>query len=174
MSATSEAKSCPPKIQAASTKANRTLTTWCGTAIEKEIESMRRNNYPLRLQPSLMAEARRLAEWEGVALNQLFNVAVAEKLASLRTEEYLRERIRRAGGSELEQILVRPKIRNLPMERDGLLTDELQSFGKKPQTEEQAAPSPDVEPSAEVGKAFGWATPRFGKLKRHLEKTRGR
>jgi hypothetical protein len=162
-------------MRAASTKAKRTLATWCGIAIEKELESMRRNNYPLRLQPSLMAEARRLAEWEGVALNQLFNVAVAEKLASLRTEEYLRERIRRAGGSELEQILVRPKIRNLPMERDRLLTDELQQgFGKKPQTEVQAAPSPDLEPSAEVGKAFGWATPRFGKLKRHLEKTRGR
>jgi hypothetical protein len=131
---------------------------------------MKRSNYPLRLQPSLMAEARRLAEWEGVALNQLFNVAVAEKLASLRTEEYLRERIRRAGGSELDQILVRAKIRNLPMERDGLLTDELQGFGNKPQTEVQAAPPPALEPSGAAGKPFGRATPQFGKLKKRLER----
>ena len=40
---------------------------------------MRRSNFALRLQPSLLDEARKLAEAEGVALNQLINVAVAEK-----------------------------------------------------------------------------------------------
>jgi hypothetical protein len=33
----------------------------------------------LRLQPSLLDELRKVAEAEGVALNQLINVAVAEK-----------------------------------------------------------------------------------------------
>jgi hypothetical protein len=136
--------------------------------IEKELESMRRSNYPLRLQPSLMAEARRLAELEGIALNQLFNVAVAEKLASLRTEEYLRERIRRAGGSELEQILVRAKIRNLPMEREGLLPGGPPSAAQSKQV--HPAPPPALEPSGEAGKPFGWATPQFGKLKKRLER----
>ena len=51
---------------------------------------MRRSNFALRLQPSLLDEARKLAESEGVALNQLINVAVAEKVSALRTEEYLR------------------------------------------------------------------------------------
>jgi hypothetical protein len=40
---------------------------------------MRKSNFALRLQPSLLDEARKLAEAEGVALNQLVNVAVAEK-----------------------------------------------------------------------------------------------
>ena len=51
---------------------------------------MRKSNFALRLQPSLLEEARKLAESEGVALNQLINVAVAEKLSALRTEDYLR------------------------------------------------------------------------------------
>ena len=41
---------------------------------------MRKSNFALRLQPSLLDEARKVAETEGVALNQLINVAVAEKL----------------------------------------------------------------------------------------------
>ena len=53
---------------------------------------MRRSNFALRLQPSLLEELRKAAELEGVALNQLINVAVAEKLSALRTEEYFRER----------------------------------------------------------------------------------
>lgn len=50
---------------------------------------MRKSNFALRLQPSLLAEARTLAAAEGVALNQLINVAVAEKLAAARTERRL-------------------------------------------------------------------------------------
>ena len=53
---------------------------------------MRRRNFALRLQSSLMEEARKLAESEGVALNQLINVAVAEKISTLRTEQYFQER----------------------------------------------------------------------------------
>jgi hypothetical protein len=50
----------------------------------------------LRLQASLLDEARKLAEAEGVALNQLINVAVAEKLSALRTASYFKERAKRA------------------------------------------------------------------------------
>ena len=53
---------------------------------------MRRSNVALRLQESLLDEARRVSESEGVALNQFINVAVAEKLSALRTEDYFRER----------------------------------------------------------------------------------
>ena len=40
---------------------------------------MRQSNFALRLQDSLLKEARLLSKSEGVALNQFINVAVAEK-----------------------------------------------------------------------------------------------
>lgn len=42
---------------------------------------MRRSNVALRLQTSLLEEAKRVGASEGVALNQLINVAVAEKIS---------------------------------------------------------------------------------------------
>lgn len=68
---------------------------------------MRKSNFALRLQPSLLEEARRLAEEEGVALNQLINVALAEKLSALRTETYFAERAARADTSRAIEILQR-------------------------------------------------------------------
>ena len=64
-----------------------------------------RSNVALRLQTSLLEEARRVAESEGVALNQLINVAVAEKLSALRTAEYFRERAGRADLGKAKRIL---------------------------------------------------------------------
>jgi len=43
---------------------------------------MRRSNFALRLQPSLLEELRKAAELEGVALSQLINVAVVEKVSA--------------------------------------------------------------------------------------------
>ncbi len=57
---------------------------------------MRKSNVALRLQPSLLEEAKKVSETEGVALNQFINVAVAEKISALRTENYFRERAARA------------------------------------------------------------------------------
>ena len=57
---------------------------------------MRKSNFALRLQASLLDEARKLADEEGVALNQLINVALAEKLSALRTETFFQERSDRA------------------------------------------------------------------------------
>jgi len=66
---------------------------------------MRRSNFPLRLASSLLEEARRVAEGEGVALNQLINIAVAEKISALRTEDFFRERASRANVQEALRIL---------------------------------------------------------------------
>src|SRR6202023_2941205 len=66
---------------------------------------MRRSNFALRLQPSLLEELRKAAEVEGVALIQLINVAVAEKVSALRTEEYFRERSGRANIGKAKRIL---------------------------------------------------------------------
>jgi hypothetical protein len=68
---------------------------------------MRKSNFALRLQPSLLDEARKLAEAEGVALNQLINVAVAEKLSALRTETYFAERTARADTPRALDLLTR-------------------------------------------------------------------
>lgn len=81
---------------------------------------MRRSNFALRLQPSLFEEARKAAEMEGVALNQLINVAVAEKLSALRTEEYFRERAGRASRAETLRILGRSGKGNPPLPGDEL------------------------------------------------------
>jgi hypothetical protein len=56
-------------------------------------EVMRKGNFALRLQPSLLDEARKLAEAEGVALNQLINVAVAEKVSLPAPKTLLPERV---------------------------------------------------------------------------------
>jgi hypothetical protein len=81
---------------------------------------MRRSNFALRLAPSLMAEARKLADAEGVALNQLINVAVAEKISTLRTAEYFRERAGRADRRETLRILARAGKAHPPQEGDEL------------------------------------------------------
>ena len=70
-----------------------------------ENRSKREPNYPLRLQPSLMAGARKLAKSERVSLNQLINVCVAEKLSALRAEESFQERILRVAPAGILQIL---------------------------------------------------------------------
>jgi hypothetical protein len=81
---------------------------------------MRKSNFALRLQPSLLEEARRLAEAEGVALNQLINVAVAEKISALRTEKYFAERAARANIPKALGILKRAGVGNPPMRGDRL------------------------------------------------------
>lgn len=79
---------------------------------------MRRSNVALRLQASLLEEARKVSEREGVALNQFINVAVAEKLSALRTEEYFRERAARGRMAKAKQILRRAGKGKLPMTGD--------------------------------------------------------
>jgi hypothetical protein len=81
---------------------------------------MRKSNFALRLQPSLLDEARKLAEKEGVALNQLINVAVAEKLSALRTESYIAERAARADIPKALRILKRAGMNRPPMKGDEL------------------------------------------------------
>ena len=55
-----------------------------------------------------------------MALNQLINVAVAEKVSALRTEAYFQERGRRANRAETLRILERAGKGNPPVEGDEL------------------------------------------------------
>ena len=81
---------------------------------------MRKSNFALRLQPSLLEEARKLAEEEGVALNQLINLAVAEKVSALRTENYIAERAARASIPKALRILKRAGVGQRPVKGDEL------------------------------------------------------
>jgi hypothetical protein len=79
---------------------------------------MRKSNFALRLQPSLLAELRKVASAENVTLNQFINVAVAEKLSALRTEDYFRERATRANVPAALKILDRLGVGNPPRRDD--------------------------------------------------------
>ena len=81
---------------------------------------MRRSNFALRVQKSLLEEARKLAEAEGVALNQFINVALAEKLAAIRTASYFRERASRGNARKALKVLARAGKKNPPMPGDEL------------------------------------------------------
>ena len=72
---------------------------------------MSKANYALRLQPSLKAAAERLAAAEGVSLNQLINVAVAEKLSAMETASYFSDRAARARPGAITQLARRRRRR---------------------------------------------------------------
>lgn len=74
----------------------------------------------LRLQPSLMEEARKVAKAEGVTLNQLINLAVAEKVSALRTEEYFAERASKGDIKNALRVLKRAGAGNQPVLRGKL------------------------------------------------------
>jgi hypothetical protein len=111
---------------------------------------MRRSNFALRLQPSLLEELRKAAELEGVALNQLINVAVAEKVSALRTEEYFRERGRRADRAETLRILERAGKGNSPMEGDELPPEWRKKPGRKVANESDSSGKPRQKKRAAV------------------------
>ena len=79
---------------------------------------MKKSNFALRLQPALLEEVRKLAKAEGVAVNQLINVAVAEKLSSLRTEQYFAERAARGDVPAARRVLARAGVGQPPVPGD--------------------------------------------------------
>ena len=81
---------------------------------------MNKSNFALRLQPSLMEEAKKVAKAEGIAVNQLINVAIAEKLSVLRAEEYFAERAARGNVTKARRILKRAGAGNAPVPGDEL------------------------------------------------------
>ena len=80
--------------------------------------TMNKSNFELRLQPALLEEVRNLAKAEGVAVNQLINVAVAENLSALRTEQYFAERAARGDVPAARRILARAGVGQPPVPGD--------------------------------------------------------
>jgi len=93
---------------------------------------MKQSNFALRLQPSLLDASRKLAESEGVALNQLINVAVAQLIASHETANYIAERAKRADVAKALKILHRPRKGEPPREGDDLPEGWMSSRKEKP------------------------------------------
>ena len=59
----------------------------------------------LRLPKSLHEQLRELAQEEGISVNQFVMLAVAEKVASISTIEYLEKRAKRGNREKLLSIL---------------------------------------------------------------------
>jgi len=76
--------------------------------------------FSLRVPPTLLAEARKAADSEGVALNQLVNLALAEKISAMRTQEYFEERARQADPAKVTRMLARVGKGNPRIEGDEL------------------------------------------------------
>ena len=65
------------------------------------------STYPLRLPRSVKAAAEKMAQDEGISLNQFVATAVAEKLAVMTTADFLAERKARADLAAFRRILKR-------------------------------------------------------------------
>ena len=65
----------------------------------------------LRLPESLHAQARLLAEQEGISINQLIATSLAEKLSALLTREYLEARAARGSRLAFDRVLKKVKDR---------------------------------------------------------------
>ena len=63
--------------------------------------------YPLRLPRSIKAAVEKMAQSEGISMNQFVATAVAEKLAVLNTAAYFAERNGRADFSAFKRLLKR-------------------------------------------------------------------
>ncbi|MBK6431463.1 MAG: toxin-antitoxin system HicB family antitoxin [Anaerolineae bacterium] len=75
----------------------------------------------LRLPESLHAQVRELAERDKVSINQFVTLAVAEKVAALRTLDYIEQRGRRGSRTRFDRVLQAVAEANLePYEADRL------------------------------------------------------
>lgn len=68
--------------------------------------------FPLRLMPSVRRTAEAFSEKEGVSLNQFINLAVAEKLAHLEYEEWVRDRKKPTKHLVDEALTILDKVTN--------------------------------------------------------------
>ena len=72
----------------------------------------------IRLPNSIHQHAKRLARAEGISVNQLVSSALAEKLAALDAERYLRERAERGKNVNIDAILAKiPQVEPEPHDR---------------------------------------------------------
>jgi len=72
----------------------------------------------LDLPDSLYKQVCKLAQQDGISLEQFIATAVAEKVAALTTVEYLRERAKHGGLQKFERVLAKvPDVEPEPPDR---------------------------------------------------------
>jgi len=59
----------------------------------------------IRLPDTLHKKLKQLAKDEGVSMNQLINLAISEKMSSLLTVDYLKERAKQGSREDFERIM---------------------------------------------------------------------
>ncbi len=59
----------------------------------------------VRLPDSLHKRIKKMAEGEGISMNQFITLAVTEKMSALMTVEYLKSRARRGNRKKFEAVL---------------------------------------------------------------------
>ena len=82
------------------------------------VSNPRKRFFALQLQPALLEEIRKVARAEGVAVDQLLNVAVAEKLSALRTENHFAERAARGDAADAHRNFERAGVGRPPVPGD--------------------------------------------------------
>jgi hypothetical protein len=65
------------------------------------------SNYPLRLPEGLMDEARRMAEDQGISINQFLATLIAERIGELKAFEHIKARIDRGSSKKARAVLAR-------------------------------------------------------------------
>ena len=76
---------------------------------------MKKHTLTRRLRRPFVEEASKAAEAVGVSLTRLVNVAVAEKISALRTDEYFAERAARGDTKKALQVLERAGRQGKPV-----------------------------------------------------------
>lgn len=72
----------------------------------------------LRLPTSMHEQLRELAQREGISINQFITIAVAEKMATIDTATYLRQRAQRGSRAKLLAVLAKaPDVEPGPDDR---------------------------------------------------------
>lgn len=61
----------------------------------------------LRLPDSIHRHIKEVAKAEGISINQFISSAVSEKISALMTEDYLKNRAKRAKKSDFRKILAK-------------------------------------------------------------------
>jgi hypothetical protein len=61
----------------------------------------------VRLPKSIHEQLKELAAEEGVSMNQFISIALAEKIASIKTLKYLEERAKRGSREQLLELLAK-------------------------------------------------------------------
>lgn len=84
--------------------------------------------YALRLPTSLMNEVKKEVETEGTSINQFITVAVARRLAELKTMRYFESRAAKANPEEFRRILAKAGTRP-PQEGDEIPADWMDDLG---------------------------------------------